>query len=135
MLISKTSRYALQAATYLAKRWKDGDVVQAREIAEHTGVPQNYLSKILHQLARQGVLVSERGPKGGFRLTMDPAKTNLTAILEPVEGGLTEQHCLLGRPSCSDRDPCLAHTGWKALSVELTRFLDETVLADLVEHG
>jgi Rrf2 family iron-sulfur cluster assembly transcriptional regulator len=92
------------------------------------------MSKILHQLARQGVLVSERGPKGGFRLARDPAEIALAAVIEPVEPSLSDQHCLLGRPSCSDRDPCLAHSGWKALSDELRRFLDETTLAELVRH-
>jgi Rrf2 family protein len=134
MLISKTSRYALQAATFLAERWGDADAAQAAEIAEGTGVPKNYLSKVLHQLARQGVLVSERGPKGGFRLARDPAEITLAAVIEPVEPSLSEQHCLLGRPICSDRDPCLAHSGWKALSDELRRFLDETTLAELVRR-
>jgi Rrf2 family protein len=132
MWMSKTSRYALQAATYLAEHSEAA--VQVREIAEHTGVPRNYLAKILHQLARQGVLRSERGSRGGFRLAMDPADIPLAAVIEPVDPSLSDQQCLLGRPTCSDTDPCLAHQGWKTLSEDLRRFLDETSLADLVKR-
>ena len=131
MLISKTSRYALQAATFLAERYESGESVQVQEIAEAVTVPRNYLAKILHQLARQDVLLSERGPRGGFRLAKSPRKTTLAAIVEPVEPGLGDRHCLLGRPSCSDADPCTAHSSWQQLSGELARFLEETTLADL----
>jgi len=134
MLISKTSRYALQAATDLARRWHSGESAQTGDIAERTGVPKNYLSKILHQLARRGVLVSERGPRGGFRLARDPTQITLAAVLEPVEPSLAEPNCLLGRPACSDRDPCQAHDSWKALYQDLQRFLNETAIADLVQH-
>lgn len=134
MLVSKTSRYALQAATHLAECWMDDEAARAGEIAVQTGIPKNYLSKILHQLARQGVCVSERGRNGGFRLARDPAKITLAAVVETVEPGLSEQHCILGRPRCSDRNPCLAHTSWKSLSEDLRRFLNETSLADLAQH-
>ena len=131
MLISKTSRYALQATTFLAGRYETGESAQAQEIAEEIGVPRNYLAKILHQLARSGVLVSERGRNGGFRLARHPAETPLAVVVEPVEPGLGSRHCLLGRDACSDDDPCPAHADWKRLSEEMDRFLAETTLADL----
>ena len=134
MLMSKTSRYALQAATFLAEHWEEGKSIQVQEIAEGTGVPRNYLAKILHQLARQGVLVSERGPKGGFRLAADPSEIALAVVVDTVEPGLADRHCLLGRPACSDEDPCAAHSRWQKLSGDLTRFLAETRLADLARH-
>ena len=63
MLLSQTSEYALRAVLYIAEC--DGPV-SVGEIAEAVGVPQNYLSKTLHQLARAGVLRSARGPAGGL---------------------------------------------------------------------
>jgi len=135
MLISKTSRYALQAATFLAERYADERAIQVQEIAEAIGVPRNYLAKILHQLARQGVLLSERGPKGGFRLALAPSEMTLVMVVKPVEPGLGDQHCLLGRPACSDEDPCAAHSRWQKISGDMTRFLGETTLADLARLG
>ena len=130
--MSKTSRYALRAATFLAERFEDSKSLQVQEIAEGTDVPRNYLAKILHQLARQGVLVSVRGPRGGFRLAREPAEISLADVVDPVEPGLGNKHCLLGRPTCSDDDPCPAHSRWQHLSGDLARFLEETSLADLI---
>ena len=67
-MLSKTSRYALGATAALAERWDEGCAIRVGDIAADLDVPRNYLSKILHQLSRAGVLTSERGPKGGFRL-------------------------------------------------------------------
>ena len=131
MLVSKTGRYALQAAADLAAAWEAGTVSQAAEIAERTGMPRNYLSKLLHQLARAGVLNSERGPGGGFRLAREPARISLAEIIDPVDPAAADQHCLLGRPACRDSDPCQAHERWSAVSGELHRFLAETSVADL----
>ncbi len=133
MLISKTSRYGLQAATDLAERFEGGEAAQAGEIAKRTGIPKNYLSKILHQLAREGVVISERGPRGGFRLARDPYEVSLAEIIEPVDPSLSERHCLLGRPTCSDRNPCQAHNSWRRIYEELHSFLDETSIADLAQ--
>ena len=132
VLISKTGRYALQAACYLADPELEGSAVQAAEIAEATGVPKNYLSKILHQLARQGVLVSERGPRGGYRLAGEPEEIKLVTVVEAVDPSVTQPACLLGRSVCSDRNPCNAHASWSALTGEIRQFLGETSLADLV---
>lgn len=134
MSLSKTSRYALQAATYLAEHWERDEAIMVREIADSTGIPRNYLSKLLHQLARDGIVVSERGRRGGFRLAKDPAEIPLASVIGPVDPGAMDQHCLLGRATCSDDDPCAAHPRWKALSDDLRRFLSETSVAEIAKR-
>jgi len=135
MSLSKTSRYALQAATYLAEHWDRDEAIMVREIADRTGIPRNYLSKLLHQLARDGIVVSERGRRGGFRLAREPARITLASVIQPVDPTATEQHCLLGRETCSDDAPCAAHPRWKGLSDDLRRFLGQTSLAELAQHS
>lgn len=135
MLISKTSRYALQATALLAERWEDGRPVPVGDVVAGLDVPRNYVSKILHQLARAGVLVSERGPKGGFRLAQPPAEITLAQVVRPLEPTFSDRHCLLGRPTCSNDDPCAAHADWQQLSADLNRFLDETTLGDLLHRN
>lgn len=130
MLLSQTSQYALRAALYLAER-RDGAPVRVDDIATALGIPRNYLSKILHGMARAGVLVSERGPGGGFRLAADAAELSLAHVLEPLHPDLLERRCLLGRPDCSDRDPCPAHASWRELAERIEEFLDTTTLAGL----
>ncbi len=131
MLLSQTSRYALRAAAYLGECFAEDRSVPVGEIADAVAVPRNYLSKTLHLLARQGILVSERGPKGGFRLARAPRTIRLVEVVAPLEPAFTERSCLLGRPSCSDADPCAAHDRWRHLTEEVSDFLQSTSLADL----
>lgn len=133
MLLTRSGEYALQALIYIAEH---GDrPVRASEIARALDVPRNYLSKLLHQLARAGVLQSGRGPRGGFALAEPAAALSLKRALDPIEADRIESRCLLGRPSCSDADPCPAHAGWKGLREHIAGFLENTTLADLRRDG
>lgn len=131
VLLSQTSKYAVRAAIHLAQHREEGPG-RVAAIAEQLGIPRNYLSKILHQLARAGILDSERGPRGGFRLTAAPEALTLYQIVEPVDAGFLDRRCLLGRPECSDRNPCPAHGRWAEVADEIESFLTETTLADLL---
>ena len=130
-MVSKTEEYALRAAVCLARRQASG-VVRARDMARETGIPSNYLSKILHQLAKAGVVVSERGRSGGFRLASDPADLSLADIVAPFEPQVERGRCLLGRPECSDENPCGAHDRWKEIKEATIDFLHGTTLADVI---
>ena len=133
MLLSQTGKYAVRAAIHLAQNEAEGPR-RVAVIAAQLEIPRNYLSKILHQLARAGILESERGPRGGFRLTVPPEALTLAQIVESVDSGLLGQRCLLGRPECTDRDPCPAHGQWKRLAREIESFLTDTTLADLMDR-
>lgn len=131
-MISRTEEYALRAAVWLARHHGAG-TLRAADMAGATGIPRNYLSKILHQLARSGVVVSERGRAGGFRLAQDPAEVTLAAVLRPFEPQVERTRCLLGRPECSDANPCGAHDRWKHIREATLSFIHDTTLADVIE--
>lgn len=133
MLLSQTSKYALEAAIHLGERGRE-QLVPVAEIAEALGVPRNYLSKILHRMAQGGVLDSERGPRGGFRLAKAPEELGLADILAPLDPGLADRKCLLGRAQCSDTDPCPAHERWRELAGTIEDFLRSTTLGDLIRN-
>ena len=133
-MISKTEEYALRAAVHLAQHAEEGPC-RAQDIAEGSDIPANYLSKILHQLARVGIVLSERGRYGGFRLARHPSELSLADVIEPF-GSLTERgRCLLGRPECSDANPCGAHEHWKRVKAEMLAFFQNTTLADVIRSG
>ena len=87
MRLGKASAYAVFATTYLAERCT-AEPIQGRDIARACGIPAEYLLKILQQLVRSQVLISERGRSGGFRLRHAPEETTLLAIVEAIEGPL-----------------------------------------------
>lgn len=133
-MLSQTAEYALRAVLYLAEH-ADERPLRVGETASALRIPRNYLSKIFHQLARAGVLVSLRGKAGGFRLAAPPERVPLIRIVtlfDRVEG---QRRCLLGRPQCSDRTACAAHTRWKDVAERIAQFFRETTLADLLRNG
>jgi Rrf2 family protein len=131
-MLSQTAEYALRTVLYLAARQEDG-LFRVSEIAGELGIPQNYLSKTLHVLARAGVLHSSRGKHGGFRLARPAGELSLAEVVAPFNGPTGARICLLGRVACSDSDPCPAHGRWKSVSTEVSTFFRETKVSDLLE--
>ena len=115
MILSKSGEYALLALLHLADQ-PDDTPVRGADIAAELDVPANYLSKLLHQLARAGLVVSERGPQGGFRLAAAPGEIRLADILEAVEPARLDRRCLLGHADCTDADPCPVHDRWRSVA-------------------
>lgn len=133
-MLSKSSEYALRAVLYLARQPRDLPV-RASDIASGLGVPANYLSKILHTLSREGVVTSERGPGGGFRLARPPHRTTLAQVVEPFDAFNSRELCLLGRRRCHDDKPCGAHERWREVFDPVIDFFRETMVAELLEPG
>jgi Rrf2 family protein len=132
MILSRSGEYALLALLHLADR-SDATPVRGGDIARALDAPANYLSKLLHQLARAGVLDSTRGPQGGFALAIPPEELSLAKALATIEADRLDARCLLRRAECRDDDPCAAHERWCSLSDRISRFLEETTLANLLQ--
>jgi Rrf2 family protein len=119
---------------YIAQNETDERPVRTDDVAAALGVPRNYLSKILHTLVRHRLLMSTRGPLGGFHLAVDPDKVTLERIVGPFDDIEPGRTCILGRPQCSDRNPCPAHTRWKSISQQVSDFFRRTTLGELVRE-
>lgn len=130
-MLSQTAEYALRAVLYLADNAGEGPIPVDR-IAGALGLPRNYLAKTLHVLAREGVLVSSRGPGGGFELGVPADDLSLFAVARPFDALGEGQRCILGRPTCSQRDPCPAHARWKEVAEEVAAFFRDTTVGILV---
>lgn len=130
-MLSQTAEYAMRAVLYLAER-ADDRAVRVSEMAHALHIPRNYLSKILHLLARAGVLTSARGKTGGFQLAAPADRLRLYQIIAPFDRIAERRRCLLGRPQCTDRTACAAHTRWKDVAEMVASFFRETTVAELV---
>jgi Rrf2 family transcriptional regulator, nitric oxide-sensitive transcriptional repressor len=82
-MISKTSEYALRAMVYLAENPTSSSPLQT--IAATTQVPPGYLSKVLQQLVRAGLLNSQRGLGGGFSLARPASELSVYEIVQAVD--------------------------------------------------
>jgi len=133
-MLSKTGLHAVRAMVALAKL-PEGTYAGAARIAQEIAAPQNYLGKLLKALAEEGLVESQKGLGGGFRLAHDPKRISLLDVVEPIEHVSRWSGCILGRPECSDRDPCAIHDRWKAVRDAYLRMLQRTTLAELVARG
>jgi len=129
-MISKTGKHAILALSALA-RLNAGAYAGAADIAREIGAPRNYLGKLLKILADQGLLESQKGKGGGFRLSRDPAKISLLEIIDPIERVRRWSDCFLGKKQCRDARPCAVHGNWKIVRETYLRFLKTTTLASL----
>jgi Rrf2 family protein len=133
-MLSKTGLHAVRALVALA-RLPVGAFAGAVHIAQEIGAPQNYLGKLLKALAEQGLVESQKGLGGGFRLRRDPKHISLLDVVEPIEHISRWSGCILGRPACSEAEPCAIHDRWKAVRDAYLRMLQRTTLAELVAKG
>ena len=130
MIYSATTEYAIRALAHMATL-EPGERILARDLAAATDVPRQFLGKILHRLARQGMLDSAKGRGGGFRFSRPAEQITLADLVEVVEGKDIMRLCVLGLDDCNDNQPCPMHDQWKAFRERLKTRVHSATLAEL----
>jgi Rrf2 family protein len=124
-----TAAYATQALICLSRR--GGWVRGADVIASCSGVPRPYLVKLLHALARKGLVETKRGYRGGYRLARSPEEITLFEILAAVDGPDTFRRCLLGFGRCSPERGCSLHPTWSGQRARFEKRFRELTLREM----
>lgn len=93
-MISSTAKYALRAVVHLGSQ--HDDFVGRTDIAEATCVPIDYLLKVLKVLVTAGLVESQPGPGGGYRLTESPEEMTTLQIVRAVDEIPRITECPLG---------------------------------------
>jgi Rrf2 family protein len=128
MIFSKSSEYAIRAFMYLADH-EPGKLVMAKQIAEDAGLPSHFLAKLLQQLARKGLVKSNKGPSGGFMLGMPARDITLLRIVEAVDG---IENPMFGQPVNGDGHVNIPpHDGWIEVRSRIVDYLERTSLASI----
>ncbi len=130
-LFSNTSRYALRLLGFLAAHTDER--VPVEEIARATATPANYVSKILNAMRKQGLVGSERGWGGGFRLeprTLDMPIREVVSLFDGIDK-VKRTGCGFGPTKCNPSDPCPLHAYWARMQDTATEMLQEVKVRDL----
>jgi len=90
--LSKKADYALIAMKHLALR-PDQAASSAREIAEQYDIPIELMAKVLQRLAREGLVASHQGTRGGYQLSRPPAAISVADVIQAIDGPLTVTAC------------------------------------------
>ena len=128
-MLSTTADHALRAVLFLARRPERK--ASADEIADAIGAPPNYLSKILHDLRKAGIVESVAGRQGGFWLAPGSEALSVAQIIDRFDAPPALTRCLLGDRPCNARVPCAAHDKWSAITRNYRAALERTTIAHL----
>jgi FeS assembly SUF system regulator len=128
--LSKTTDYGIVLLAGLAR---DPSALprNARELAECTDLPVPMVSKILKALAREGLLVSQRGSKGGYRLAREPEELTVSEMIRVLEGPVALTDCAIGPALCEHETMCAVREPWQMISRVVEKALANVTLADL----
>lgn len=133
-MLSKTALHALHAVAQLAEL-PEGQFRGASSIAEEIGAPANYLGKLLQSLVQEGIVFSQKGIGGGFRLARRASEVTLYDVVEPIDHISKWSGCFMGRKTCSPESPCAMHLRWATVRDEYFSMLREASIADIASSN
>jgi len=125
---SEAALIALHGMVLIAR---SGATVNVLKIAEVTGSSRHHVAKIMQRLVKEGFLESNRGPSGGFHLTLDPKQITLLQIYEAIEGKVKIAGCPQEKPVCPF-PLCILGNTVSAMTKLFRDHFDSTTLADML---
>ena len=136
MRLSSKGRYAVMAMADLARHSADPGVraVALADIAKRQDLSLPYLEQLFTRLRREGVVVSHRGPGGGYRLAKAAKDLAVADIVTAVDEPLETLRCQSKSQGCMPGGArCLTHDLWDALDAHIHTFLSGVTLEDIIE--
>lgn len=130
--VTKLADYGILLLTWFAQQPEEDGRHSASSLAQETGLPQPTVSKLLQALCKAGILDSQRGVSGGYRLAHRPEHISVAQIIQALEGpiGLTE--CIThGVASCDVGASCSTRTNWDRINTVLLAALSSITLAEM----
>ncbi len=128
-MLSQSVGYAITALGCIASA--GGKPVLVKEIAEAANIPPSYLAKIIHSLARRGLVNTQRGVGGGVTLARAAVEISLYDVCVALDDSAVQPVCMLGNATCSDERACPAHKHWQVQRAKNIDFLASTTVADV----
>ncbi len=135
MKLTQHTDYAIRVLMFASGRWlRDGAeaLSSIREIAEAFAISENHLMKVVHRLAQEGLLHTQRGRNGGLRLARDPALTRLGDVVRVIEDDMALVECFGEGSACPLSAGCLLANALDRARAAFLAELDAHTLADLV---
>jgi Rrf2 family protein len=125
------TQYGMRALVHLA-RMRETTAASA-EIAKAEGIPPKYLEGILGQLKNAGLVLSERGKNGGYKLAKSPAEMRMIEVIEALEGEVRPVGCLDDSGVCAQGECCQPRMFWGGLKETIDSYLESKTLKDVIE--
>ena len=135
-MLTAKGKYCLKALACLASL-APGEPMQARKIAEQNRIPKKFLDAILGDLRHADLVLSKRGPGGGYTLARAPSEIGIGYVIRVIDGPLAPLACASQtafRPcrDCTEIKTCAIRLVMTRVREAMSDVLDHTSVADLV---
>ena len=132
MRLSTKSRYAVTSLLDMVMNSQKGPVSLA-EISRRQGISLSYLEQLFAKMRRNNLVVSTRGPGGGYSLSTEPGEVSISDIICAVDDKVevTNKDALAGS---GPYEPCLTEQLWEELSEQISTYLTNISLADMINN-
>ena len=132
MKMSTKGRYAVMAMIDIGEN-SAGKPVSLADIAERQDISQEYLEQLFGKLRRASLVVSARGPGGGYVLARAADEIAMSDVIQAVDEELKVTRCsgdaVVG---CVKGERCSAHDLWSSMGRQMMHFLESVTLDDVV---
>ena len=136
MIYSKTCEYAIRSLIYFADH-PEASSATVKDVSKGSGVPAAYVAKIFQCLAKSRILVSQRGPTGGYSLLIPATQLTLLKVVRSLDD-LSKSpfsNCVMGFDQCNDKNPCPLHPIWAKAKDRMLEKLRSSTIADMAVLG
>ncbi len=134
MQLTRAADYAVRVMVHLA-------ALPARErallpaLAEATGAPESFLSKVLQALSRAKLIASRRGHSGGFEILPGGRQASLREVIEAIDGPVHLNVCLISARACGRAAWCPAHPVWAEAQQAMLDVLSRASIAGMASQA
>jgi Rrf2 family protein len=137
-MLSKKTKYALHALTYLAKKGNDTPTLIV-EVSKEANIPRKFLESILLDLKKQGILASKMGKGGGYSLRHEPKDVTIASIIRLFNGPIALLPCVSHNyyqpcDECIDETLCGLNKVMIDVRNETLRILENKSIQDIIDQ-
>ena len=133
MTFTRTAEYALQIMSLMAR--DESLLYRADDIYDTLKIPYRYLRKLMTALVKSGLIASEQGKFGGYRIARPLETISLMDILEAGGERFLSDSCFFGFGECALIHKCMMHDKWLSIRKSIRLVLVNTSLAEIKKHG
>ena len=139
-MLSRKTKYAINALVYLAREGKNGEPVQISKIAESENIPRKFLEAILLDLRHAGMLNSRKGKTGGYYLQLTPKEINIADVMRLFDGPIALLPCVAHKyyercEECVSEEVCGIRAVFSDVRSETVRLLKKATLAEIIKRS
>ena len=128
--LSKKTEYAIIALLDMAGNGQD-QLTTVRDLSQKYNIPRELMGKVMQSLAREGLIISQQGVKGGYKIVKKPGDININSVIQAVDGPINLVDCKIHeRDSCEQIEFCNIKSPMHYIHLQLLSFFNGITLQD-----